>query len=289
MNLGMHHKNIFFECVVSLLVLLCAAICLFPILHILAMSLSSKNAILSGHVSILPVGFNIDAYKKVLADPSFLYSFGYSIALTLLFTFFAMTATILAAYPLSKSDLKGKGIIMTLIVLTMYLDPGLIPNYLNIKNLGLMNTVWALIFPGILSAYNLIILKTFFTGIDKSLFESAYIDGCTEWKALIHIAIPLAKPSIATLSLFYGVSRWNGVSDVLYYISNSNLYTVQMKLKQMIDSIVLPPGETSEVVTLIAENVKSATIVFSMIPVLLFYPFVQRYFTKGIMLGAVKG
>ena len=289
MNLGMSHKNRIFEWVGSAFALLCAALCLFPILHIVAMSLSSKNAILSGHVSIIPVGFNVDAYKKILADPSFLYSFGYSIVLTLAFTFMAMAATILAAYPLSKNGLKGKGIIMTLIVLTMYLDPGLIPNYLNIKNLGLMNKVWALIFPGLLSAYNLIILKTFFAGIDKSLFESAYIDGCTEWKALIHIAIPLAKPSIATLSLFYGVSRWNGISDVLYYISDSNLYTVQMKLKQMIDAIVIPPGETSEVITLVAENVKSATIVFSMIPVLLFYPFVQRYFTKGIMLGAVKG
>lgn len=289
MNLGMRQKNNLFECLVSLAALLCAAVCLFPILHILAMSLSSKNAILSGRVSILPVGFNLDAYKKILADPSFLYSFGYSIILTLGFTLIAMIATILAAYPLSKSYLKGKGIIMTLIVLTMYLDPGLIPNYLNIKNLELMDKVWALIFPGMISAYNLIILKTFFTAIDRSLFESAYIDGCAEWKALIHIAIPLAKPSIATLSLFYGVSRWNGISDVLYYISDSRLYTVQMKLKQMIDAIVIPPGETSEVITLVAENVKSATIVFSMIPVLLFYPFVQRYFTKGIMLGAVKG
>ncbi|OYO42398.1 ABC transporter permease, partial [Lachnotalea glycerini] len=184
--------------------------------------------------------------------------------------------------------LKGGSIIMTLFVLTMYFDPGTIPTYLNVKSFGLINTAWSLIIPGSLSAYNLIIMRSFFTSIDKSLYESAYIDGCSEWKALYKIAVPLSVPAIATLSLFYAVWRWNNVSDVLYYINKSNLYTVQMMLKQMIDSvkISLLEGKTSQ---LAADNIKAASIVISMTPMLIAYPFIQKYFTKGIMLGAVKG
>jgi len=200
----------------------------------------------------------------------------------------AMLMTILAAYPLSKKGLKGGSIIMTLFVLTMYFDPGIIPNYLNVKSLHLVDTVWALVLPGALSAYNLIILRTFFLGIDKSLFEAAYIDGCSQFRALFSIAIPLAVPAIATLSLFYAVSRWNGISDVLYYVNKSSLYTVQMTLKQMIDSIKISQLE-GQTTNLVAENIKAASIIISMTPMMIAYPFIQKYFKKGIMLGAVKG
>lgn len=265
-------------------------ICLVPILNIIAVSLSSKVAIMSGHVSILPVGFNLDAYAKVLENSGFIDSFIFSIFLTVVYTALAMIMTILAAYPLSKNDLKGKEWIMIFIVLTMYVDPGMIPNYLNVKNLGLINTIGALILPGVLSAYNLIILRTFFSSIDRSLYEAAYIDGCSELRALVKIAIPLAGPAIATLSLFYAVSRWNGLSDVLYYVNDSTLFTVQIKLKQMVEAIVIAQEEgNTNTANLIAENVKAASIVFSMIPMLIFYPFIQKYFTKGIMLGSVKG
>jgi putative aldouronate transport system permease protein len=196
--------------------------------------------------------------------------------------------TILAAYPLSKKGLKGAGIIMTLFVLTMYFNPGTIPTYLNVKSFGLIDTVGALLIPGCLSAYNLIIMKSFFMGIDRSLYEAAYIDGCSDWKALFTIAIPLAVPAIATLSLFYAVTRWNDITDVLYYINKSSLNTVQMNLKQMIDSIKISIEEGKNT-QLIADNIKSAAIVVSMTPMLIAYPFVQKYFTKGIMLGAVKG
>lgn len=279
-----------FEGTVSAFFIFISIMCLVPILHIIAISLSSKGAIMSGAVSIFPVGFNMDAYTKVLGDSGFIKSFVFSIVLTFGYTAFAMGMTILAAYPLSKSDLKGKKWIMMAIVLTMYFDPGMIPTYLNVKNLGLINTVWALVVPGVLSAYNLIILRTFFSGIDKSLYEAAYIDGCGEFRTLFKVAIPLAVPAIATLSLFYAVSRWNGISDVLYYVNDSSLFTVQLKLKQMIDSIAISNQEGNAVAAnLVAENVKAASIVFSMIPMLIFYPFIQKYFTKGIMLGSVKG
>lgn len=277
-----------FQIIIGTAFVIITIITLIPIMRVISVSLSSKDAILSGKVFVFPVQLTTEAYMKVFGNSNFVHSFLYTITLTAGFTALSMVMTILAAYPLSKSGLKGKSIIMALFVLTMYFDPGTIPNYLNIKDLKLLDTIWALVLPGALSAYNLIIMRSFFLGIDKSLYESAYIDGCSEVKALLKIAIPLAVPAIATLSLFYAVSRWNGISDVLYYINRSKLYTVQMILKQMIDSvkISLVEGQTTQ---LVADNIKSASIVFSMTPMLIAYPFIQKFFTKGIMLGAVKG
>lgn len=277
-----------FQVVLGIVFVIITVLTLIPILRVVSMSVSSKDAILTGKVFIYPVEFTLEAYQKVFGNSNFIKSFLYTIVLTGGYTLICMVMTILAAYPLSKKDLKGGKLIMTLFVLTMYFNPGIIPTYLNVKDFNLLDTVWALIIPGALSAYNLIIMRSFFLGIDESLYEAAYMDGCTHWKTLTKIAIPLAVPAIATLSLFYAVSRWNGISDVLYYINSSDLYTVQMKLKQMMDSIAISmeEGQSSQ---LIADNIKSASIVVSMTPMLIAYPFIQKYFTKGIMLGAVKG
>lgn len=277
-----------FQIVVGTIFVIITLLTITPILRVISVSLSSKTAILSGKVWAFPVQFTVEAYERAFSNSNFVGSFLYTILLTAAYTGICMTMTILAAYPLSKEGLKGRKLIMTLFVLTMYFDPGTVPNYLNVKSFGLIDTVWALILPGALSAYNLIIMRSFFIGIDKSLYESAYIDGCSEFKALAKIAIPLAVPAIATLSLFYAVSRWNGISDVLYYINKSGLYTVQMMLKQMIDSVKISLEEGTNT-QLVADNIKAASIVISMTPMLIAYPFIQRYFTKGIMLGAVKG
>ena len=288
----MTRKDRLFEIILGSIFLVVCFVTLVPLLNIVAISLSSKNAILQGVVGILPVEYNTDAYMKVFGDRSFIYSFGYSIVMTLGYTLLTMVMTILSAYPLSRGNLKGASIIMTFIVFTMYFDPGIIPNYLNIKQLGLMDSLGALILPGALSAYNMIILRTFFKSIDASLYEAAYLDGCSELMTLIRIVLPLTTPALATLSLFYAVGRWNGLSDIIFYISDSKLFTVQLKLKQMIDSArMVNPGESSliQMQNIAPENIKAASIVISMIPMLLAYPFVQKYFTKGIMLGAVKG
>jgi putative aldouronate transport system permease protein len=266
-------------------------ITLVPILNIVSISLSSKDAILQGIVRIFPVGFNTEAYDKVFGDKSFIFSFGYSIVLMLGYTFICMVMTILCAYPLSRSTLKGRSIIMTFILFTMYFSPGIIPHYLNVKNLGLMGSVWSLVLPGALSAYNMIILRSFFQGIDSSLYEAAFLDGCSEFKTLLRIVLPLTTPALATLSLFYAVGRWNGFQDVLFYINDTKLFTVQMKLKQMLDSSTLINGESTTLMSqnVAPENIKAASIVISMIPMIIVYPFVQKHFTKGIMLGSVKG
>lgn len=281
-------RNLAFQIVVGAIFIIITLVTLVPILRVISISVSSKNAILSGKVFVYPVGFTLDAYTRVFKNSNFISSFVYTIVLMLGTVAVNILMTILAAYPLSKKHLKGGKVFMTLFVLTMYFNPGTIPTYLNISDLGMIDTVWALIVPGALSAYNMIIMRNAFLGIDNSLYEAADIDGCSQARALITIAIPLTIPTLATLALFYAVSRWNGVTDVLYYINNSSLYTVQMQLKQMIDSIAIT-REEGIATQLVAENVKSASIVISMVPMLVAYPFIQRYFTKGIMIGAVKG
>ena len=278
-----------FQIVMLIVCITALAITLVPILNILALSFSGKNAIAKGIVGIWPVEFTLDAYKNVFGNGSIIYSMFYSLALTLVVGFSTTFLTILAAYPLSKLNLKGNHFFMTLITITMYISAGTVPGYLLVKNLGLINTIWALILPGMISPFQLIILRTFFMGINKSLFEAAYMDGCGEWGCLFKIAVPLSKPSIATITLFSCVSRWNGVTDVLYYIDNPKLYTLQYQLKLLLDSfhIEYTPEEMADM-TIAAENVKSATITFSMIPILIVYPFVQKHFTKGVNIGGVK-
>ena len=278
-----------FQITMALVCFVALALTLSPLLNVLAISFSGKDAIAKGIVGLWPVDFTTQAYEQVFGNGSTVYSMFYSLALTLAVGGLTTFLTILAAYPLSKTDLVGGRFCMSLITITMYIGAGLIPSYLLVKNLGLMNSIWALILPGLISPFQLIILRSFFLGINKSLFEAAYIDGCGEWGCLFRIAVPLSTPSISTIMLFSCVSRWNGISDVLYYIQNPKLYTLQYNLKLLLDSfhIEYTPEEMAQI-TMSAENVKSATILFSMVPILVVYPFVQKFFTKGINIGGVK-
>jgi putative aldouronate transport system permease protein len=261
---------------------------LLPILNIVAVSLSGKDAILRGEVGLYPKNISFEAYEMVLRNGPMVKSVFYSLALTAGTSALSICMTILAAYPLSKPYLKGRSIFMLLITVTMYVHAGIIPDYLLMKELHLINNVMVLVLPGVISAFNLIILRSFFASINASLFEAARMDGCGEWRALIKIAIPMALPSIFTIILFSAVARWNGLSDVLYYINKPDLYTMQFRLKLMLDTINLPieAGEVNRQVT--PENVKAATVLFSMLPMLVIYPFVQKFFTKGVMIGGVK-
>ncbi len=272
----------------TLFFIIVTCVAMVPILRVVSMSFSAKDAITAGKVFIFPVGFNTEAYVKAVNSGSFIRAFGYSIALMLGSTVVNLVMTVLAAYPLSKKNLIGGGLVMTLFVMTMYLNPGVIPTYLNVRDFGLINKVWALIIPGALSAYNMIIMCNAFRGIDSAIYEAATIDGCSQFRTLTSVALPLVYPTIATLGLFYAVGRWNGINDVMYYINDSTLYTVQMVLKQFIESVTVSVEEGINT-NLVAENIKAASIVISMLPMLIVYPFVQKFFTKGIMVGAVKG
>ena len=272
----------------TLFFILVTCIAMVPILRVVSMSFSAKDAITAGKVFIFPVGFNTEAYVKAVNSGSFIRAFGYSIVLMIGSTVVNLVMTVLAAYPLSKKNLIGGGLVMTLFVMTMYLNPGVIPTYLNVRDFGLINKVWALIIPGALSAYNMIIMCNAFRGIDSAIYEAATIDGCSQFRTLTSVALPLVYPTIATLGLFYAVGRWNGINDVMYYINDSTLYTVQMVLKQFIESVTVSVEEGINT-NLVAENIKAASIVISMLSMLIVYRFVQKFFTKGIMVGAVKG
>ncbi|MCM3257873.1 carbohydrate ABC transporter permease [Paenibacillus lautus] len=267
--------------------------CIIPFLYMIALSFSSNEAIISQKVGLWPVDFTAETYKTILSDMDMLYTLGYSIVLTIFYTLVCMFLTICAAYPLTKKRLKGRNFILTALVFTMYFSGGLIPSYILVKNLGMMNSVWSLVLPGAMSVFNMIILKTFFSNLPESLEESAAIDGCSDLGILIKIVLPLSLPSIATLSLFYAVDRWNGFQDALFYITKKELYPMQMKLYQIISANQQldsqQGGEGSVGSYIVPESLKAASVMFTTIPILLIYPKLQKYFVDGVMTGAIKG
>lgn len=273
---------------IALVILIGVFLCLVPFLYILSQSLSSNRAIISQSVTIYPIDFNIEAYKVVFTDAGMLYSLFYSVILTAGFVLLALVTTILAAYPLTKKRLRGRDFFLLMMLFTMYFSGGLIPDYLNVKNLNLLNTPWALVLPGLMSVYNMIIMKSFFQSLPDSLEEAAHLDGCNDLQILLKIVLPLSKPALATMSLLYAVFRWNYFQDALFYITNEKYYPIQLKLYNVINISQDFVGENA-VVNLPSEALKAAAIIFGTIPILLVYPWLQKYFVSGIMIGAVKG
>ena len=286
-------KDRVFDWIIMAILIVLAALCLFPFINILAISLSSNSAILGGKVSIFPVGFQILAYKAVLKDAAMIRAFVFTVFLTGLYTVVTVTTTICAAYPLSKENLKGRKIFLMIIIFTMYFSGGMIPTYLVVNNLHLINSMWALILPGMMSVFYMIIMKSYFTtAIPPSLEEAATIDGCSTMNYLIKILIPLSKPVLAAIALFYAVNRWNGFMDALYYINDPEKYPMQLKLRQIISLSQVDQMQMdiqTEAESVVPEALKSASIIFGTVPILLIYPFLQKYFISGIMLGSVKG
>ncbi|WP_334075161.1 carbohydrate ABC transporter permease [Paenibacillus sp. A14] len=285
-------SNRMFEAFLTVCVFIFVMLCLAPFLHIIAISLSSNRAITSGEVTLFPIEFNWEAYSKVFSDVSMIRSLGFTIILTVATTLLCMVFSVAAAYPLTKGNLKGRRFFMYLIIITMFFSGGIIPEYLLIRDLHMINSVWSLILPGLISPFNLIILISFFNNIPPSLEESAEIDGSSHLHTLIKIVLPLSMPVMATLALFYAVGRWNGFQDSLMYINNPDLYPIQLKLYQMVQNNMvteLTQMEGSNRTALTPESLKAASVVFATVPILLVYPWLQKYFVSGVMLGAVKG
>jgi len=282
------------QIVLMLVILLFSLTCLLPFVNVAAVSFSSKSAILRGDVSFWPVEFNTTAYAAIFSDKSMIHSLFYTVEITVAYTALSMLMTILMAYPLTKSRLRGRKFFNFLALFTMYFSGGTIPIYLNIKELGLLDTPWSLILPGMLSTYNMIILKSFFSALPKELEEAAIIDGANDFQVLLKVYLPLSMASLATLTLFYAVGKWNSFQDALYYISNKAYQPLQLKLyhiikgSQAVDVAALEGG-ASTVATSVSESIEPATIIFATLPILVVYPFVQRYFVAGVTIGAVKG
>lgn len=266
--------------------------CLIPFLHIVAMSFSNKTAVMRGDVFLWPQGWDLSAYKAVFNNKGLMDSMWFTLFLTLIHTLICLVMTILCAYPLSRPGLKFKSGLLIYILFTMYFSGGMIPGYLNIKSLGLLNNFWVLILPGMLSTYNMILMKSFFQSMPRELEESAYVDGANDLVVLLRIVLPLSKAMLATIALFYAVGRWNGFMDAILYINDDRLYTIQVRLRQLIQASQVSTmlEDIPEMkADLIAETVKASCLVFSMIPVMVIYPWLQKYFVKGVMIGSVKG
>ena len=275
-----------------ILLTIVALVCLLPFLHVVAMSLSSNGAVISQKVYFWPEEWSVEGYRMVLNDPSMMRSLWITVLLTLGFTVLGMILTVLAAYPLTKRELKGRGVISFMFMFTMYFGGGLIPEYLLMNDLRMLNTLWSLLLPLAFSAYNIIIMRSFIeASIPASLEEAAFLDGANYWSVLFRVVIPLCKPVLATLCLFFAVGRWNAYGDALYYISASRLYPMQLKLYYLMgmatDAANLAEGGAGSYVT--GEVIKATCIMFATIPIIILYPFLQRYFVTGIMIGAVKG
>lgn len=265
-------------------------ICIFPILTVLARSLSSSNALIKNEVLLLPVGFNLDAYKTVLGDSKYIWAIAWTAILTVIYTVVALFMTTICAYPLIYDNLKGKKVLSTIIIMTMYFNAGTIPNYLLLKNLSLLNKPMVLIIPGALSVFNMIIMRSFFYSIPLSLRESAEIDGAGFIQILMKIYIPLSKPVFATLCLFYAVGRWNGFSDALMFMNKREFYPIQLLLYNILNNVNQVEISTLEGFSQpgLSETLKSAAVMIAIIPILMVYPNLQKYFITGATLGAVK-
>ena len=282
------------QIILTVVIMIFSLACLLPFVNVAAVSFSSKSAILRGDVSFWPVEFSTTAYDAIFSDKTMIRSLVFTVIITVVYTAFSMVMTILMAYPLTKKRLHGRNFFSFMALFTMYFSGGIIPAFLNVKELGLMNTPWALILPGMLSTYNMIILKSFFQALPNELEEAAIIDGANDFQVLLKVYLPLSMASLATLTLFYAVGKWNSFQDALYYIQDKAFQPLQLKLyhiikgSQAVDVAALEGG-ASTVASSVSESIEPATIIFATLPILVVYPFVQRYFVAGVTIGAVKG
>ena len=279
------------DLVIVLVCILLIMVCLLPMLNVLARSLSSTEAIIRNEVLLWPKGLNIEAYRFVLTDSKYTWSLAWTAILTVICVFVSMTMTILCAYPLIYRDLKGRRFFNTMILFTMYFSAGTIPHYLLYKDLGLLNHPLVLIIPNSLSVFYMIIMRTFFYSIPDSLREPAEIAGAGPVRILFSISLPLSKPVLATLSLFYAVGRWNGFSDALMYMNNRHYHPIQLLLYNILNAVTSIEIQTQEGFASapgLSDTIQAATVMFATVPILLVYPWLQKYFISGATLGALK-
>ena len=262
---------------------------LVPFVHIIARSFSSTQAIRAGRVGLLPVGFNFHTYSFVIKDPNFYNAYGYTVYYTVVATVISMVLTTCYAYVLSKKHLKGRTFLIWIAVFTLFFNGGIVPNFILISALGWIDTVWAIAVPNAISVFNLLVMKSFFENMPQDLEEAAAVDGLNTYGILWRIVLPLSKAVIATMSLFYSVTYWNSWFSALLYL-NGDKYPVTMYLRNLYAGAVGGENLGGEATDLqISANVQAVTIVLISVPILMVYPFVQKYFVRGVLLGAVKG
>ncbi|CAG7604616.1 L-arabinose transport system permease protein AraQ [Paenibacillus solanacearum] len=279
--------------VFNILFLTALALAMFlPFLNVLAQSFSSSEAVVSGKVLFLPVDFTWINYQYVFSDAAMWRSLGITVYITIVGTLINLAATASLAYPVSRQEYVGRQWVVMLVLITMVFSAPLIPNFILMKELHLTNSLWALLIPGAISAFNFFVMRSFFMQIPSEIIDSGRIDGCSEMRMLWSIVLPLSKPVMASLGIFYAVNHWNTYMSALYYINKPSLWPLQVKLRQLIvsDEINIDPSASqfSGLAHMDPEGIKMATIIIATIPIILVYPFLQRHFVKGMMVGSVK-
>lgn len=283
-------RETIFGAVITIILILCGIMALIPLLSVLALSFSSKVAVNTNAVTLWPVGFTFASWKAILARSDMWRATLVTLMTTAVGTGMALVITSLLAYPLSKKEFGLQKAIMVMVIITMIFKAPTVPYFLTLRSIGLYNSVWAMILPHILTAYNMIVMRTFFLGFPREVEESATIDGCSPFRTLAQIVLPSSKAVIAVIGLFYAVTIWNQYQHPLYFIQDTSLYPLQMKVRQFIN-------ESSELQTIAARqsvnyterSLKAVVVVFAILPIILVYPWLQKYFEKGAMLGSVKG
>lgn len=279
--------RVFNVCNTALMVLISVAM-LYPFVYLVAQSFSSDEAIVAGKVSIVPVDFSVETYAYVINDGRFIPYYGNTILYSIIGTVCALFFSALLAYPLSKPELWGGKFLNKFIIFTMYFAGGMIPNYILMTSLGLRDTIAAFILPGMISTYYVILMRSFFTTVPRELEEAGEIDGLSHWGAFWRVALPLSKPIMATMALFYIVQYWNNWFDAFLYLDNTAKWPVAYYLRTLIDSASSTNADAGEAMQ-ISSNIKSCAMVLTAAPIICVYPFIQKYFVQGMMLGGVKG
>ena len=270
-------------------------IVLYPCIYVVSASFSSGSAVEAGRVILWPVDFSLEGYKAVFHTPSVWIGFRNSLFYTIAGTLINILVTMIAAYSLARPDLPGRNGIMLFFTFTMFFSGGMITGYMLVRSLHILNTIWAMLIPGALGVYNLIIARTFIeSNIPTELLEAAQMDGCSDIRFFASIVLPLSKAVIAVLVLFYGVSHWNSYFNAMIYLNDKELYPLTIYLKEILMASQIDPStvadpELQNQIARMAAVIKYALIVVSMIPILILYPFIQKYFVKGVMIGSVKG
>lgn len=287
--------DIGFDVVSTLLLIVALLIVLYPLYFVLIASISDANSISLGKVILLPKNIDFVGYRRILQDNRIMNGYVNSILYTVASTVIGTITTILAGYSFSRTDLVGRKVLMMVYVFTMYFSGGLIPTYLVVKDVGLLGSPWAVILMGAISVYNIIIARSFFSSsIPVDLYEAAQLDGCSNGRFFISIVVPLSKSIIAVIALYYAVAQWNGYFNALIYLSKQSQYPLQMVLREILLSSQSVQADVTDVDAIqemqrIAATIKYGVIVVASLPMLMLYPFIQKYFVKGVMIGSVKG
>ncbi|MEG0692014.1 MAG: carbohydrate ABC transporter permease [Oscillospiraceae bacterium] len=283
-------KFTFFDLIVTVIALVIIAVTLLPVLNVLSLSLSSSKYIIANEVSFYPKGITFEAYKEIFGTPKIPRAYLNSIVYTVVGVIFNLVFTIVTAYPLARKRLVGRKYIMFFIVFTMFFNGGMIPKYLLVNSLGMLDSMWGLIIPTVIWTFYLLVMRNFFEAIPEELHEASVMDGASEFCIMSRIYIPLAKPAIASVSLYYLMGHWNSFFIPSIYLTTASKYPLQVVLREMLTvTLGSESANIAEMVTTPPVSLKNAVIFASILPMLIIYPFLQKYFAKGMMVGAVKG